>query len=222
MPISLKMVERHLNQGDFQDLAELESYIKRMVTNAKEYHNKNSQEYEDAERIRKAASNYMTKHNPAYKKVAAYTAQASLIPAEPEQEYLEELAQQESTLPDSHQDADDDEDEDEADADKNGDAEADDDVVDEDDAEGDEDEEDEEDDGDEDADDDDQAPRRSRSGRIVINVNKAQSSKSTKWQYQDVPYQSLSFQKAQEKIVDELIHREDEEYVPSLTFANLP
>jgi hypothetical protein len=38
-----------------------------MIWNAKEYNEKGSQVYEDAERLRKACSNYMTKTNPAYK-----------------------------------------------------------------------------------------------------------------------------------------------------------
>ncbi|KAH8883838.1 hypothetical protein GQ53DRAFT_731750 [Thozetella sp. PMI_491] len=225
MPISLKMIERHLNKGDFTTLAELESYVKRMVTNAKEYHNKNSQEYEDAERIRKAASNYMTKHNPAYKNVQSYTAQATPIPAEPEAEFLEEIEQQGSTPPTADLGGDENDDRDEANGDDDEEGEEDEeggDDDDEDDADGDEDEEDEDEDEEED-DDDDVAPRRSRSGRIVINVNKAQSSKSSKWQYEDVPYHSLSFQKAQEKLLEELLRKEDEDGDPAfVNFINLP
>ena len=37
-----------------------------MVNNAKSYNEKSSIVYADAERIRKALSNFMTKHNPAY------------------------------------------------------------------------------------------------------------------------------------------------------------
>jgi hypothetical protein len=38
-----------------------------MVQNAKEFNATGSRIYEDAERIRKALSNFMPKHNPAYK-----------------------------------------------------------------------------------------------------------------------------------------------------------
>ncbi len=38
-----------------------------MVNNAKSFNDKKSLIYEDAERVRKTASNFMTKHNPAYK-----------------------------------------------------------------------------------------------------------------------------------------------------------
>jgi Bromodomain len=45
----------------------LEADLKRMVQNAKEFNASGSRVYEDAERIRKALSNFMPKHNPAYK-----------------------------------------------------------------------------------------------------------------------------------------------------------
>jgi len=44
----------------------LESDLKRLVQNAKEFNSTKSEVYEDAERIRKAMSNFMPKHNPAY------------------------------------------------------------------------------------------------------------------------------------------------------------
>ncbi len=214
MPISIRMIERKLKQGDFQNLSELESYVKRMVTNAKEYNHKNSQEYEDAERVRKAASNYMTRTNPAYKTIHGYTAQATPIPDEPEKELVQELAIQgaEPVLHDNEDDDDDDDnadkdedededEEDEEDEDEEGEEgeegeeaeDAGDDEEEDEDAEGDEDED--EEDGDEEEDDE---PRKSRRGRIVkISINKAQpSKKSSKWQYEDVPYEGLSFQNA--------------------------
>lgn len=43
-----------------------------MVNNAKEYNQKGSIVAEDAERLRKAVSNYMTRHNPAYKNIPGY------------------------------------------------------------------------------------------------------------------------------------------------------
>lgn len=47
-------------------MEKLESNLKRLVQNAKEFNSTKSEVYEDAERIRKALSNFMPKHNPAY------------------------------------------------------------------------------------------------------------------------------------------------------------
>ena len=211
MPISLPMIERRLKRGGFQTLAEVESYVKRMVSNAKEFYTKNSQEYEDAERIRKAASNYMTRTNPAYKKIHGYSAQATPISSEPEEELVEELALQGASPPAPDEDDEDGED-DEEENEEEGDGEEDDEEAEEGDdneeEDGEEDEEEEDQDADEDEDDD--VPRSSRRGRIVkINISKAQPKKSSKWAYEDVPYDGLSFQKAQEKVVEELMRRED-------------
>ncbi|RBA12344.1 hypothetical protein FPRO05_03794 [Fusarium proliferatum] len=54
MPISLSMIEQKLNDGDFENLSELEGYFKRMISNAKEFYPRGTEIYEDAERLRKA------------------------------------------------------------------------------------------------------------------------------------------------------------------------
>src|SRR3981189_535327 len=64
MPIAIDTIESKLTRREFPTLTTLESYFKRMVSNAKDYNQKGSEIYDDAERIRKALSNYMTKHNP--------------------------------------------------------------------------------------------------------------------------------------------------------------
>jgi hypothetical protein len=79
MPISLRIIERKLHNQEFSTLSELESYFKRMVNNAKEFYPKNSEIFEDAERVRKALSNYMTKTNPAYKLIHGYSCQATPV-----------------------------------------------------------------------------------------------------------------------------------------------
>ncbi|KAI6783351.1 Protein polybromo-like protein [Emericellopsis cladophorae] len=79
MPISFETIEEKLQNGDFQNLSELESYLKRMITNAKEWFHKSSSEFDDAERVRKAVSNYMTKNNPAYQN-RNYQAVATPLP----------------------------------------------------------------------------------------------------------------------------------------------
>ena len=66
MPLSLNMIEQRLKNFEYPDLERLESDLKRMVQNAKDYNNSKSSIFEDAERIRKALSNFMPKHNPAY------------------------------------------------------------------------------------------------------------------------------------------------------------
>ncbi len=67
MPIALNTIEAKLQRNEFPNLTSLESYFKRMISNAKEFNEKGSVIHDDAERLRKALSNYMTKHNPAYK-----------------------------------------------------------------------------------------------------------------------------------------------------------
>ena len=81
MPISLGKIEQKLNRGYFETLAQLESYLKRMIQNAKEFYPRSSSTFEDAERIRKAVSNYMTKTNPAY---SSKTYQAVPTPLPPD------------------------------------------------------------------------------------------------------------------------------------------
>jgi hypothetical protein len=67
---------------EYPTLAVLESDCKRLVNNAKIYNDKKSLVYEDAERLRKTASNWMTKHNPAYKMIRGYSAVATPVPGE--------------------------------------------------------------------------------------------------------------------------------------------
>ena len=81
MPIALDIVEEKLQDGEFQNLSELESYLKRMVSNAEDWFPRDSSAHGDAERVRKAISNYMTKHNPAYL-VRGYQAIATPLPVE--------------------------------------------------------------------------------------------------------------------------------------------
>jgi hypothetical protein len=52
-----------------------------LVQNAKSYNEKNSPIYQDAERVRKTASNWMVRNNPAYKD-PNYVAVATSVPGE--------------------------------------------------------------------------------------------------------------------------------------------
>lgn len=68
-----------LNARQYGNLTALESDLKRMVQNAKEFNDTRTTVYEDAERIRKALSNFMPKNNPAYKD-ETYRALPTAIP----------------------------------------------------------------------------------------------------------------------------------------------
>lgn len=236
MPVSLRVIERRLYRQEFADMSELESWLKRMVNNAKEYYPRHSQTYEDAERVRKATSNYMVKTNPAYKS-QTYAATPAPIPpdfdvdAELEAEELpsEMAANDMSTrLPRQHQPLQRPEQQDPPQQ-----------VTGEEDAEGEDEEmldaegevdngeadDGEADDGEADADADADASRGSNT-RIVLKRRGQRSNETDDTpdapstsgdkgdgQYSEVSYQGLNFQQAQEKIVDELMRRTEEEYV---------
>ncbi|KAF2674612.1 Bromodomain-containing protein [Microthyrium microscopicum] len=79
LPIALDTIETKLLNREYHNLSALESDCKRMVANAKSFNEKGSALYEDAERVRKTASNFMTRHNPAYRN-PNYVAVATPIP----------------------------------------------------------------------------------------------------------------------------------------------
>ncbi|OAP63239.1 hypothetical protein AYL99_02466 [Fonsecaea erecta] len=89
MPLSLNMIEQRLENNEYDTLEMLESDLKRMVQNAKDYNSNRSSIFEDAERIRKALSNFMPKHNPAYLR-PDYRAYPTPIP----QELLDQVRRQ--------------------------------------------------------------------------------------------------------------------------------
>jgi hypothetical protein len=197
MPISLKVIERKLHNQDFRNLSELESFFKRMVTNAKEFYSKNSEIFEDAERVRKALSNYMTKTNPAYKLISGYSCQATPIPTDLQPD-LEEVSARRAVIERPQNDDEDAEGEEDAEGDEE-------------DAEGDEDDDDQEEDGNPrkivlkrkgpgrpSRADSEQARKLDKSGRVKADH-----------EYEGVPYKGLSFQQAQEKVVEELIRKPD-------------
>ncbi|CRK33973.1 hypothetical protein BN1708_006228 [Verticillium longisporum] len=225
MPISLEMIEQKLNNHEFATLTEVESYFKRMVSNAKEYYSRNSSTFEDAERVRKALSNHMTKVNPAYHRGDGYTAFPTPIPSE--------LQNAEEEAPETPEEsADEEEEEDDAAAD---------DDEDDDDEDDDDEDDDDEDDDDGDADvEDDGKPQRSGRPSIILRRGSARKSAASSTPnatatprsanrkgddvYVDIPYKECSFQEAQEKIVEELIRKtEDDSDEPQFEiFLNLP
>jgi hypothetical protein len=74
-------LQNKLHNGEYTNLAQVEGDQKRLVNNAKAYNDKKSIIYEDAERLRKTASNWMVKHNPAYHN-KHYKAEPTPIPGE--------------------------------------------------------------------------------------------------------------------------------------------
>lgn len=190
-----------------------------MVMNAKEYYKKGSDIFEDAERVRKALSNYMTKTNPAYMREVGYSCIATPIPGEedekskdPSQNGIKRTSSNSSsngsvtsTRKRKSPSAEDSQGEDEI--------------------EGENEEEDES------GDDDNENPRRivikrRESGRPTARstASPAPTSKPGRGgrkkgdhEYENVPYKGLSFQQAQEKIVEELIRKPDGSYVTSPT-----
>jgi len=181
MPISFNTIEAKLKAGEFQNLEELEKYCKRMIANNKEYYPKGSAQYDNAERLRKALSNYMTKTNPAYRRKGGYSAQPTELPS------------MSPTLPPAVADPEHD------DTDAMGEP-------------------------DEDAEEDDPQPSRkpsvilrsrgpgrpSKGSAVVIKKSAVKSTKVDS-EFEGVPYKGLTFQRAQEKIVEEMLRYKDDE-----------
>ncbi|EWZ51983.1 Bromodomain-containing protein [Fusarium oxysporum f. sp. albedinis] len=210
MPISLSMIEQKLNDGEFENLSELEGYFKRMISNAKEFYPRSTEIFEDAERLRKAVSNYMTKKNPAYH-VRGYQAVPTPFPDDDGEEANEDNEDEEMN-------DDENEDDDEPEEEK------------------------EDEDEEEDEEEEEEAPssrrrtitlKRRTPGRTPGRRASTRGKETPKpaapaakpdHVYEDVPYKGLSFQQAQEKLIEELIRREDPGYDGPYfeAFINLP
>ncbi|KAJ9625843.1 hypothetical protein H2203_004607 [Taxawa tesnikishii (nom. ined.)] len=67
LPIAIDTIENKLRRYEYPTLTTVESDVKRMIANAKLYNDEKSEVYGDAERMRKLLSNFMLKHNPAYR-----------------------------------------------------------------------------------------------------------------------------------------------------------
>ena len=84
-PIQVLIVsslQNKLQRGEYPTLTSLESDVKRLVSNAKQFNEPSSDIHHDAERIRKATFNFMSKHNPAYKD-KNYIAYPTPLPEQP-------------------------------------------------------------------------------------------------------------------------------------------
>ncbi|ORY54552.1 Bromodomain-containing protein [Pseudomassariella vexata] len=203
LPLSLEIIERKLNKHEYPNLSALEGDFKRLVSNAKETNTRQSEVFGDAERVRKAVSNLMVKFNPAYK-AGNYQAVATPLPPTPDPDEVngeedaegeeEDVEMQPAPDRDAHGEADDDA---EADEDKS-----------EEDAEG----------SDEEDDEPEPVVRKRRPGRPPKNATSTTPKPSrsgsahgkTDSQYENTSYKGLTFQQAQEKIVEDTIRVKDD------------
>ncbi|KAG6148639.1 hypothetical protein E4U28_003760 [Claviceps purpurea] len=197
LPVSLETIEKKLNDGKLTTLAQLEGYFKRMIANAKEFYPRSSTVFDDAERVRKALSNYMTKNNPAYQ-TRGYQAVATPLPPE----NAEEDEEQEDENEDEEEDKEEDKDAEGEEVTQNEDIKQ---KVEE-----------------------EEEPtsrrrsiilKRAGSGRPSRNsVSYADSPRRSKassrpdHEYENVPFKGLTFQQAQEKIVEDLLRYKKPEY----------
>lgn len=232
MPIALETVEEKLSKGYFKNLAELESYFKRMIANAKEFYPRSSAVFDDAERVRKALSNYMTKNNPAYQ-TRNYQAVATPLPPENGEEEQGQEEEQEQKQ-DEELDATDDDAKGEDEEKEGGN------VKEEEDRGEDEEEEGEEEEEEEEEQEEQEAEPTSRRRPIILKRNgpgrlsrnstgfadsprRAKPNGRPDYEYHNVPFKGLSFQQAQEKLVEELLRYKEPEYDGFFEpFVNLP
>jgi hypothetical protein len=76
----LETIEAKVKRNEYPTISAIESDLKRMVQNAKEFNDSKSVIYEDAERIRKLVFNFMKVNNPEYKENPGYSATPTEIP----------------------------------------------------------------------------------------------------------------------------------------------
>ncbi|TQS39378.1 hypothetical protein Golomagni_00095 [Golovinomyces magnicellulatus] len=169
MPIALDTIEAKLRRREFPNLTSLEGYFKIMVSNAKDFNEKESTIHEDSERLRKTVCSYMTKHNPAYKTIPGFAASPASILTE-ESSQVKELPI--NQFPEDHQSK--------------------------------------------------------KLIRVPKNFQTAKSSTtatSPELQYSGLSFEGLSFQQAQEKIVEDIIAEkewEEDDFGAFEPFINLP
>ena len=187
MPIALDTIEERLRRHEFDTLEQLESYFKRMIANAKDYNQRGSEVYDDSERLRKALSNVMVKINPAYQN-PGYSAYPTPLPSDSKSGSKSVSKPTPKPAPKVTL---------KVSAPPPP-------IVDED-AEG-------------ELDDEDQTPIKRGRGRPPKDPRALQTKSATpsEYRYSGVGFEALSFQQAQEKILEDLITRKDNpEYVIS-------
>lgn len=78
----METIETKVKRNEYPTISAIESDLKRMVQNAKEFNDSKSVIYEDAERIRKLVFNFMKANNPEYKENPGYSATPTEIPTQ--------------------------------------------------------------------------------------------------------------------------------------------
>ncbi|KAI1259939.1 Bromodomain-containing protein [Xylariaceae sp. FL1019] len=227
LPLCLEIIEQKLREGSYPTLSSLESDYKRLVQNAKETHDRNSTIFGDAERVRKAVSNLMVKHNPAYKG-GDYTAVPTPLPPTPEPEDGEdEDADGEADVDHAASNAAGTEPASQGEDEVEGVGEG------EDEQDPGDDEEEQEDENSDNVDEEPSSRRRRGSSRAQPESGDRKASTPARNQlqrgakadhyFENVPFKDLSFQQAQEKLVEELIRKKDAaDYRYFEPFFNLP
>lgn len=82
LPLALDTIEEKVQNNDYPTVTTLESDLKRLIQNAKDFNDPKSEIFEDAERIRKLVFNFMKVNNPAYKENSKYSAFPTPLPEE--------------------------------------------------------------------------------------------------------------------------------------------
>jgi hypothetical protein len=82
LPMAIDTIEAKLQAGAYPTVTTVESDVKRMIQNAKDFNMPKSEIFEDAERMRKLAYNYMKVNNPAYKMDPTYSSFPTPVPLE--------------------------------------------------------------------------------------------------------------------------------------------
>lgn len=82
LPMAIDTIEEKLQAGAYPTVTTVESDVKRMIQNAKDFNMPKSEIFEDAERMRKLAYNYMKVNNPAYKLDPTYSSFPTPVPLE--------------------------------------------------------------------------------------------------------------------------------------------
>ena len=76
----LTKTQDKLDEGAYETVTALESDVKRMISNAKQYNERGSEIFLDAEKIRKMTSTFMEPRNPAYRDDPQYVPGPTPIP----------------------------------------------------------------------------------------------------------------------------------------------
>lgn len=95
----METIEAKLKRNEYPTVSTIESDLRRLVQNAKDFNDPDSVIYEDAERIRKLVFNFMKQNNPAYKDEPGYSGFPTPIPKAEAPAPKQNGAKKEQSLP---------------------------------------------------------------------------------------------------------------------------